>query len=53
VAVLGFSVKDGVVISGDNKGVLEYWSTETYAFPRGQVAFKVRTWRAGRKEGVG
>lgn len=41
VMVLGFSRKDGIVVSGDKKGVLEFWSNESYAFPRGQVSFKV------------
>lgn len=44
VTALAFSSADGIAVSADAKGVLEYWSPEEdYAFPRGKVAFKVRS----------
>ncbi|RHY58869.1 hypothetical protein DYB38_002372, partial [Aphanomyces astaci] len=33
VSLLGFNAVANVVISGDTKGMLEYWSADTYSFP--------------------
>ena len=41
VTAIAFSAKDGIVVSTDTKGMIEYWSSEDYVFPRGKVAFKV------------
>lgn len=44
VTALAFSAANGIAVSTDAKGVIEYWSTEDeYGFPRGKVSFKVRT----------
>lgn len=54
VTALAFSSADGIVVSADAKGVIEYWTPEEeYGFPRGKVAFKVCMYvpRRGRREG--
>ena len=48
VTALAFSCADALMVSGDGKGMLEYWSTDLegegkeacYGFPRAKVGFK-------------
>ena len=41
MTAVAFSPKDGIVVSTDTKGMIDYWSSEDYLFPQGKVAFKV------------
>ncbi|KAJ0395697.1 hypothetical protein P43SY_005127 [Pythium insidiosum] len=42
VTVLAYNPVNNCVISGDQRGHIEYWNAETYKFPSGDVKFKFK-----------